>query len=322
MSTGRIAAAGYPNLEQALNTVVRSVKIIDQKCFEDAQWATWVNSDILSELKCSTKIEFNVLGNAPKWVPSEKNGSRVFQTMEVGKICAQMCPANELPLKINKEDIDLTCGRAMTVLEMGIENAIKQLKEDYAKQVIARYLVEGASFNRGDASGLAGFLTRNVPIGSQAAPQTILPTAPSLTKVLTNLELVAKQTKCYKGGWRLLAPPEFSSLVSRAALGDALTRFGDCADCAGRVEGNAEYSLPGFSFRVTETQLLPMTVIGGVLSGPLIMFNPDAMGFRGGIFDALTDTELDDVRFVLKETSGGVMVHPQMVVVGYYSFQI
>lgn len=318
----KVASAGYPNLEQALNTVVRSVKIIDQKCFEDAQWSTWVNSDIISELKCSTKIEFNVLGKAPRWVPSEKNGPRVFQTMEVGKICAQMCPSNELPVKINKEDIDDTCGKAMTVLEMGIENSIKQLKEDYAKQVIARYLTEGASYNRGDTSGFAGFATRNIPIGSQAAPQSIVPTAASVTKALSNIELVAKQTKCYKGGWKLLVPPEFSSIVSRAGLSEALTKFGDCMDCAGRMEGNAEYTLPGFNFRVTETQLLPVSVIGGILSGPMIAFHPDAMGFRGGIYDALTDTELDDLRFVLKETSGGVMIHPQMVVVGYYSFQI
>jgi hypothetical protein len=310
-----VTASGYGNILNVLQGIYTDTTFIDQQCFEDAAWSSWANTNALEKLTCNSRITFNVVGQAEEWLPYEANQNLVYQTPDATKLCVEMCSPIHQAFKIDDLLNKMSCGRALQLTNLRVEKSIMLLKERFASEILARYFEGAASFNQGLK---AGYRTANIDLGTPAQP-VVVNGGNIISDLLSRIKLVAAQTKCRVSDMILVLPPEAEQSIMASPYSNNYV-IGNCQGCSPLIGGEVSGTLMGM--KVVFSNLLPQINLGaGNFAHGIVAFNPNAQLFRGGIYSSRVDEDIQGTKMLLLATSGGLVIHPQQVIRGVYSFQ-
>jgi hypothetical protein len=316
-----VAASGYGQLDAGiLGRIGYWQGVLDLKCYEDASWPSWTNTEVDGDiLERFQVVKFTVADEPTPFRPYEKNQQLVDDEISAYEVCAQMCFAEYVSEKVN----DLDMFRQPELLDQFMNN--RQMKrmslygETLNERVLARFLAEADPLNQGPN---AGFVTRSNNLGTSTTPVSLANPA-EIPKFLGRMQAVAMETKCFgRGqGWHLVIPNQMNTALYQTVFANKFD-LGACSELVCQnLQGNLPAGTPGpYGWRWwTNLGLSKPNASGAV---PVILFHDAAQIFASRLVqNRIYPGEDFDHKFQMLLVSGGKVLHPERVVVGWVSFQ-
>jgi hypothetical protein len=292
---------------------------ISEKLYANAPWMDLANTAVMSKLLPGDVIKFKTLDGSHDFSHSEANSLPVFQQIDVGSFCAQLCGARELGLKIDNELIKGHEADYMTAFNLALDNSLTRLNQNYFKQLVNQMLTGAAAINQGNNAGANGGGLKLGTVGAPLVINVAPGTAPeatyrSILDVVINLMSVRSQANMDDSteNWKLLVHDE---LVLNFSYAQSMQ---NCCDISKSVimSGVRTYG-DLFGQTAVVSQLMPKIPTATGFKTPIILTSASANAFWGGISSAYRDEEFATSRIILKETRGGVTLMPSRIYVAW-----
>jgi hypothetical protein len=291
---------------------------ITTRLYAEAPWQSFTHTATLDELKPGDTMRFLTLDSAFDFAPREYNSLPVFHQPEIGSFTAQMCPPNELGLKIDQELIKGHEDVWMAAFDKSLNDSLTRLNQKYFKQAVNQLLTGASKRTQGNNAGAAGGiklgtvgapLQINVATGTapEAIYRQILDVAVNLASTRSQLEMTGALDS-----WKMLVAEELLLNFSYAQS------MSHCCDMSNSVLQGGVRTYPNLFGNVTmASPLMPKVVTATGFKTPIIFTSSQATAFTGGITSAVQDEEFFMKRFILTETRGGVVLKPEQIFVAW-----
>lgn len=320
MSSNIMASAGTSG--QILDLLTKqetAAEFITQRCHAEAPWMDFTHTATMDKLLPGNILKFITVDGQFEFKPKEYNATPIFEQIEAGSLCAQMCPPNELALKV---DSDLIRGREqeyMTAFDIVLNNSLKVLNQRYYKQAVNQLLTGVDRQNQGNNAGASG---GGIALGTVASPLQINVASTNSPEAIYRqildvvVALASAQSQLELGNcvdsWKLLVHKE---LVDNFAYAQGVTGMCDLSNSM-LVAGVTTFNnLWGQT--VMSSTLMPKIPTATGFKTPIILTHSQSSAFYGGITSAYMDEEFAAKRWILSETRGGVVLKPKQIFVAW-----
>lgn len=302
-----------------LTTQETAAEFITQRCHAEAPWMDFTHTATMDKLLPGNVLKFITVDGQFEFAPKEYNALPRFEQVEAGTLCAQMCPPNELGLKL---DTDLIKGREaeyMKAFDISLNNTLKNLNQRYYKQAVNQLLVGADRLNQGNTAGASGGGLKlgtvanplQIAVGASHLPQDIYRQILDVVVALASTKSQLELGNCVDS-WKLLVHEE---LILSFAYAQAT--FGMCDMSNSMLVGGVRTFDQLFGQTVMSSPLMPKIPTATGFKTPIILTHSQASAFYGGITSAYMDEEFSAKRWILTETRGGVVLKPKQIFVAW-----
>lgn len=315
-----VASSGTAGqLNEILSNVVTAAGFINTRCWNSAPWQQVTHTAGMDTLRPGDVMRFYTVDGAFDFKPKEWNSNPIFEQLEAGQFCAQLCPPRELGIKM---DVEMIRGREteyMSVFETYLDNSLQRLNRQYFAQVVNQLLNGAAKLNQGSNAGIAG---GGINLGTVANPLKINVTHTSLPQdiyrqiqdvaiALASVKSQSELGNCIDS-WKLMIHQE---LVLNFAYASG-SQY--CCDMTQKISMAGVDTYPSmFGNEAIVSTLMPKIPTATGFKTPIILTHSQATAFTGGITSAFVDQEFAMKRWILTETRGGVVMRPQHIFVAW-----
>lgn len=292
---------------------------ITQRCHAEAPWMDFTHTATMDTLRPGDVLKFLTIDGEFEFKPKEHNALPIFEQIEAGAICAQMCPANELGLKVDMELIKGNEGPYMEAFDIQLGNTLKTLNQRYYRQAVLQTLLGASRENAGTNAGAAG---GGLNLGTMAAPLVINVASNrtpeqiyrDILDVVVTLQTAKSQQELGNcvDSWKVLLHEE---LLLNFAYAQNMQH---CCDMSNSMlVGGVRTFNSLFGNTTLVSSLMPKIPTATGFKTPIILTHSQASAFYGGITSAYGDEEFYMRRWILSETRGGIVLRPKHIFVAW-----
>jgi len=320
MSGSTVAASGVSTqILDLLADQKTAAGYITQRCHAEAPWMDFTHTATMDTLRPGDVLKFLTVDGEFEFKPKEHNALPIFEQIEAGAICAQMCPANELGLKVDMELIKGNEGPYMEAFDIQLTNTLKTLNQRYFRQAVNQTILGAARENQGLSAGASGgglnLGTINTPLVINVnASRTPAQIYRDILDVVVNLQTVKSQQELGNciDSWKVLMHEEL--LLNFAYAQD----MSGCCDISNSMlTGGVRTFSNLFGNTTLVSSLMPKIATATGFKTPIVLTHSQASAFYGGITSAYGDEEFYMRRWILSETRGGIVLRPKHIFVAW-----